>query len=84
MQIQTSDDLKEAIRLVLAGDKSLIFDIFKYKWYNYYQNIHVKVGSETDIANEKTFEDLKINHPKIHKAIEGMIDHEIEKLNSDV
>lgn len=82
MSIKSPADLRIAIQLYLEGDKTICYDIYKYKWYNYYQNIHIKQGSEADVQNEQIFEEIKLTHPKLHQEVEEYIDHEIARLNS--
>lgn len=83
--IKTPAELREAIAMAIATEDNydIIHAIHKYKWYNWYQNIHIKKDSEADVENTKIFEELKENYPEIHKQVEQRIDFEIEKLEQD-
>lgn len=61
----------------------IIWAIHKYKWYNWYQNIHIKIDSPMDIENSKIFEKIRVELPQIHLDVEKNIDYEIEKLNRE-
>lgn len=87
--IRDSLDLRNAIEAAKAPNgedeySDAIHAIYKYKWYNWYQNAHVQVDSPTDIENTQIFEELEKDHPNIHKDIEEQIDQELDKLNSDI
>lgn len=84
MNIKSPADLKIAIELAVNGDEKIAYNIYKYKWYNYYQNIHIKQGSAADLENEQIFKELEITHPELHREVEEYIDHEIKRLNLDV
>jgi len=89
MNIKTPKDLRDAIILstTIAYDTkeyfNIIWDIHKYKWYNWYQHLHIKEGSPEDIENTQIFSDLETNHPKIHEDVENNIQFEISKLTFD-
>lgn len=82
--ITCPQELREAIERAKEGDDGAIWDIHKYKWYNWYQNAHIKAGSEADIENTQIFEELERKYPAIHKQVEKQIDDEIERLNADI
>jgi hypothetical protein len=86
MFIKNPTQLKEAIET--SKEKSKYFEavnaIAKYKWYNYYQHSHIKKGSEEDIQNEKIFEEIQVNHPKLHADVEAQVDWEIMKIQEDL
>ncbi len=89
--ITNPEQLKEAIVLAqTATDKTtpsyfdVIWAIHKYKWYNWYLNVHIKCDSPADVENTKIFEALKVDHPKIHEDVEKNISHEVEKINLDI
>lgn len=88
MDIKSTEDLKKAIEIAKNGSEteknSIIYDIARYKWYNYYNSTHVKEGSETDKANEKVFDALEEEHLEIHELIETRIDGIIAKINLDI
>lgn len=60
-----------------------IWAIHKYKWYNWYQNLHIKKDTPEDIENTKIFKSIEIHHPNIHRDVEANITHEITKLEDD-
>jgi len=80
--ITNPKELREAIALAKTGDKEALHQIHLYKWYNWYQNIHIKEGTPEDIENTEIFNDIKENDPELHKEIEKMIDGQIYKLVS--
>jgi hypothetical protein len=81
--ITNPQELREAIERAKTGDTDAIWDIHKYKWYNWYQNIHIKEGSEMDIENTQIFQELESQYPDIHQQVEKQIDMEIERLNHE-
>jgi hypothetical protein len=87
MAIKNPVELKHAIEIAktLARDTKeyfdIIWDIHKYKWYNWYQNLHIKADSPEDIENTEIFNVLKENDPIIHEDVENNIKYEIDKLN---
>lgn len=68
MDIKTPTELKEAI------EKGLTWDIARYKWYQWYEGLNIKVGSREDDENTEIFKDLEVNNPKLHKEVEEYID----------
>jgi len=82
--ITNPEELREALRLALSTKDNweYIMVMHKYKWYNWYQNIHIKEGTDADKENTKIFEEIETQHPEIHKLIEDNIDIEIDKLNN--
>ena len=90
MAIKNPLDLKLAINLAKETTPEskeyfdLIWDIHKYKWYNWYQNIHIKQDSPEDIENTAIFDELENTHPQIHKDIEKNIEFEIEKMSDEL
>lgn len=80
MNIRNPKELEDAI-IDYKGDSDTLLAIVKYKWYNYYQNLHIKRGSKEDLENDKIFEQIKVVLPGLHKLIEKGIDWEIEKLD---
>jgi hypothetical protein len=88
MVIKTPADLKAAILIAITATDDtkpsyfdIIWDIHKYKWYNWYCCMHIKKGSAEDLENTQIFYELENNHPSIHLDIERNIDFEIEKTN---
>jgi len=87
MAIKTPVELKQAIenaKKTAPESKEffdIIWDIHKYKWYNWYQHLHIKEGSPEDIENTEIFQDLETNYPQIHEAVEQNIEFEINKLS---
>jgi len=79
--ITNPQELREAIELAKT-DESVIHEIATYKWYNWYQNIHVKKDSPEDIENTQIFDELKQNDPELHAKIEKVIDGKIYMLVS--
>ena len=84
--IRNPEQLKEAIEI--AGShpdnyQDIIWAIHKYKWYNWYQNLHIKKDSPADIENTRIFNELERMNPNMHYDIEANITYEIEKLESD-
>jgi hypothetical protein len=90
MAIKNPVELKQAILIaaITPPDSKeyfdIIWDIHKYKWYNWYQNRHIKKNSQEDIENTEIFKDLEKQHPDIHKAVEENIDFEVRKINGDL
>jgi len=91
MNIKTPNDLRAAISIAVSATTEtnptyfdIIWGIHKYKWYNWYQNIHIKKDSPEDIENTLIFEEIKNKYPQIHFDIEKNIDFEIEKLKTDL
>ena len=80
--IRNPSQLREAIEMAKQGSSDAIWAIHKYKWYNWYQNIHIKKDSPEDIENTEIFEDLERNYPDIHRKVEDNINYEIAKLSS--
>lgn len=81
--IRNPSQLKEVIEVAKRhGEDYLdaIYAIHKYKWYNWYQNLHIKEGTDADIENSLIFEELKNNFPDIHSDVELNIDSEIQRL----
>lgn len=87
MNIKTPSELKDAITIATTTDPTskeyfdIIWAIHKYKWYNWYQNLHIKADSPEDIENTEIFKQLEESHPTIHEDIEKNIQFEIDKLN---
>jgi hypothetical protein len=85
--IKTPSELREAIEIAKLKDDNYddaIWAIYKYKWYNWYQNIHIKQGSPQDEENTEIFNMLNEDYIEIHNAVEGWISYEIEKLSNDI
>ena len=85
--LKNPTDLLEAIEVAKLKDeryKSAIWAIHKYKWYNWYQNIHIKKDSPEDIENTNIFDKLQETNPEIHEDIEENITSEINKLVNDI
>lgn len=82
--IRNSSQLREAIELAKqhgADYDDVIWAIHKYKWYNWYQNLHIKADSPEDIENTLIFKNLETEFFEIHSDVEKNISIEIEKLN---
>lgn len=86
MAIKTPADLKAAILIAITATNEtkpsyfdIIWDIHKYKWYNYYQHNFIVKDSPEDKENVEIFKLLEAEYPDIHKAIEKNIEFEIEK-----
>lgn len=88
MFIKSPADLEKAIEIAKNGSettkKDALYAMGTYKWYNYYQNIHIKEGSDADKENERLFKLLEIEAPNVHKSIESWVDWYIEKLGQDL
>lgn len=88
MFIKSPVDLEKAIEIAKNGEKSnkedALYAIGTYKWYNYYQNIHIKEGTDADKENKRLFELLETEAPEVHKAIEGWVDWYIGRLGIDL
>jgi hypothetical protein len=82
--IRNPNQLREAIEMAKTGDKEAVWAIHKYKWYNWYQNIHIKQGTPEDVENTQIFQELERDHPEIHEQVEDNIEYEIKKLNYDL
>lgn len=81
--IKTPTELLAAIEIAKLNDEryvDAIWAIHKYKWYNWYQNVHIKKDTPEDIQNTEIFNRLEVEYPKIHFDIEENIRYEIEKL----
>lgn len=81
--IKNPSDLKEAIEIAKLHNEQYndaIYAIHKYKWYNWYQNLHIKKGSVEDAENTAIFDKLKTEHSEIHKDVELNISSEIDRL----
>jgi len=89
ISITNSIGLKENLQLLLDNkeDKNIYNEVisamYKYKWYNFYQNTHIKAGSPEDIENEKIFKDIEDNYPEIHIEVEQLIDNEIDRIDNE-
>lgn len=81
--IRNPSQLREAIELAKQGNNDAIWAIHKYKWYNWYQNIHIQFGTKEDLENTEIFMKLEEDYPDIHKKVEDNIAYEIHKLESD-
>jgi hypothetical protein len=81
--IKNAEELKAEINKAEQGNKDSLYDIAKFKWCNYYQNIHIKAGSEEDQKIGKLFDDLIESNPILNCKIEERVDWEIEKLEID-
>ncbi len=88
MFIKSPADLEKAIEIAKTGNESnkndAIYAMGTYKWYNYYQNIHIKEGSDADKENERLFKLLEKEAPLIHFAVEKWVDWYIERLGQDI
>jgi hypothetical protein len=90
MAIKNPVELKLAISIaaITPSDTKkyfdIIWDIHKYKWYNWYQNQHIKKNSPEDKENTEIFKDLESKFPNIHKSVEDNIDFEIQKINGSL
>lgn len=88
MQITSPDELLNATMIAIDDNNSrqteAIQAIATYKWYNYYQHIHIKQGSIDDELNENLFEEIKIYRFHLHTQIEDLINGYIDRLNSDI
>lgn len=71
--IRNPSQLREAIDMAKTGNQDAIWAIHKYKWYNWYMNIHIKEGSPEDIENTEIFNKLGLEHPDIHNQVESNI-----------
>lgn len=56
-----------------TGNQDAIWAIHKYKWYNWYMNIHIKPDSPEDLENTKIFEELEKQESEIHRQVESNI-----------
>ena len=84
--IRNPSQLREVIEMAKQGGEGYqdaIWAIHKYKWYNWYQCIHIKEGTPEDSENTLIFEELKREFPMIHADVENNINYEIEKLNNE-
>lgn len=83
--IRTPEQLREALQLAIsAKDKTdVIWAIHKYKWYNWYLNLHIKPDSPADEENTLIFKEIQEKYPKIHELIEDNIKYEVKKMNGD-
>lgn len=84
--IRNPDQLKEAIEIAKLKDArytGIIWAIHKYKWYNWYQNLHIKMDSPMDLENTEIFFNLEQTYPEIHQDVELNISFEIENLKND-
>jgi hypothetical protein len=86
--IKSPEDLRNAIKKLEtcqdSGKDEIINAIGTYKWYNYYQNTHIKVGSDADKDNEIIFKEIENTNITLHDAIEEIVDVYIDRLNKDV
>jgi hypothetical protein len=89
--IKSPEELEAAIKLAIETKdvspfqyEKVVYALYKYKWYNWYQNTRFKEGSEADIKHTELFEKLEAEQPEIHAEIEQFIDWAIERLNSDI
>lgn len=86
ISIKTPLQLKEVIEIAKLQNEEYsdaIYAIHKYKWYNWYQNLHIKAGTPEDIENSLIFNQLMIEYPKIHEDVEINISLELDKLYND-
>jgi hypothetical protein len=83
MGIKTAEQLESAISSSIGGDKNATWDIAIYKLYNYYMQMHIKHGSDTDIKNVELFKKLEAEHPSLHKEIESIIDYKLKAMETD-
>jgi len=81
--IRNPTQLKEAIEMAKSGDNysDVIWAIHKYKWYNWYLNLHIKKDTPEDIENTQIFEELEKDYPQIHSDVEKNVDYEVNKAN---
>lgn len=88
MQITNTNELKIAMNIAMNTENpskaEAIRAIATYKWYNYYQNLHIIAGSADDIENEYLFDLLQSNFESIHDQIENLVNGYIERLNNDI
>jgi len=85
--IRNPQQLIEAIEMAKQHGPDyddVIYAIHKYKWYQWYQNLHIKADTPEDVQNTLIFEELKLESPEIHADVELNISFEVEKLNSDM
>ncbi len=82
--IRNPSQLREAIEMAKEGNKDAVWAIHKYKWYQWYQNIHIKKDTPEDQENSIIFKELEEKHPDIHKQVEDNIDYEIKKIQYDI
>lgn len=81
--IKTPAELREVLEIAKDRDMNYyeaIWAMHKYKWYNWYQNLHIKMDSPEDQENTLIFKDIQDNYPQIHEDIEINISAEVEKL----
>jgi hypothetical protein len=79
MSITSAKQLKYAIDLAVAGNKSILPDIGKFIAYNYYMCFHIKEGSPDDVQNEIHYTDFKMNHPLLYEQVEGWVTFNLRK-----
>ena len=84
--IKTPTELREAIEIADAHDEnyeSAIWAIYKYKLYNWYENIHIALGSPEDKENDDIFNELGWRTDRsIHEAVEAHITNYLDRINS--
>jgi len=84
--IRNPEQLRVAIEIAKLNNEfysDAVWAIHKYKWYNWYQNLHIKENSLEDIENTKIFNQLETEYPSIHVDIEKNIDYEIIKASAN-
>lgn len=85
--IKTPEELEKCIEKYENADEptqiQIVFAIGSYKWYNFYCNLHIKLGSEADKKNRILFENLEKDNEKLHKLAENIVDGYIIKLKYD-
>lgn len=85
ISITNSSELREVIEIAKLNNEDYheaIYAIHKYKWANWYLNIHVKMDTPADAENTLIFESLKNDYPKIHEDVEFNISMEVERLKT--
>lgn len=83
ISITSSKQLKQAIDLAIAGNRSILPDIGKYIAYNYYMCFHIKEGSSDDLENEVIYKAFEKDYPKLFAEIEGWVTYNFSKFNLD-
>lgn len=60
-----------------------ILSVGKYKWYNWYQCIHIAEGSPADVENTRIFTEWETKRPELHKEVEAYITSIIAMQNEE-
>ena len=84
MSITSAKELKEAIVLAVAGNRSILPDIGKYIAYNYYMCVHIKEGSADDLENGVTYKSFEKNYPDLFAQVEGWVTYNYNKFSSTI